>query len=186
MRRGFKSEANAIARELRAELGLAATAPLDAFALAQFLEIPLVPLSSLHQDAPEAVKMLSGSEAAAFSAATIFSDCHRMIVYNDAHAPGRQSSDLAHELAHALLHHPPKPAFGPDGERNWNSELEAEADWLAGALLISDEAAIGIVQRGLSLGDAAREYSTSALMVKFRLNVTGARIRVARMSRWRM
>lgn len=109
-----------------------------------------------------------------------------MIVYNDAHSPGRQSSDLAHELAHALLHHPPEPAFGSDGERNWDSGLEAEADWLAGALLISDEAAIDIVQRGLSLRDAAQEYSTSVLMVKFRINVTGARIRVARMSRWRM
>ena len=48
------------------------------------------------------------------------------------------------------------------------------------ALLISDEAALAIVRAGLSLDDAGGRYGVGKRMVSFRLNVTGARIRVAR------
>ena len=43
MRKGFKTEANAIAREVRKELGLATASPLDVWQLAEHLEIPLIP-----------------------------------------------------------------------------------------------------------------------------------------------
>src|SRR5579859_3730759 len=43
MRRGFKKEANEIALEIRAELGLGPRAPLDPWKLAQHLLIPLIP-----------------------------------------------------------------------------------------------------------------------------------------------
>src|SRR5438046_1606223 len=46
LRRGFKTEANHIAREVRAELGLRFIDPLDPWALARHLEIQVVPLSS--------------------------------------------------------------------------------------------------------------------------------------------
>jgi hypothetical protein len=184
VRRGFKSEANAIAREVRAELHLALTAPLDPWRLAAFLEIPLKPLSEFARDAPRAARLLAGRHRGVFSAVTVFCGSRRLVVYNDAHSKGRQASDIAHELAHALLHHPPSPALDDNGERVWNPELEAEAQWLAGALLISDEAAIHVVRRRLSDSDAAAFYGVSETMVQFRVNVSGARVRVQRMGRW--
>jgi hypothetical protein len=45
--RGFKSECESIATAVRAEMGLAAHAPLNARDLAEHFGIPLHPLSSL-------------------------------------------------------------------------------------------------------------------------------------------
>ena len=43
LRRGFKTEANDIAREIRQELGLGLADPLDPWVLAAQLEIPWCP-----------------------------------------------------------------------------------------------------------------------------------------------
>jgi hypothetical protein len=54
------------------------------------------------------------------------------------------------------------------------------AEWLSGALLISDEAALHIVRTGMPDDKAMTLYGVSRKMLQFRLNVTGARVRVAR------
>ena len=174
LRRGFKAEANRLAREIRQDLGLNAVDPLDPRALAQDLGIPLVPLSALKKDAPAVVRHFSQQESGAFSAMTMFYGTRRAILYNDSHSPGRQASDIAHELSHALLQHPPEPALDHRGRRNWNQDLEDEATWLAGALLISDEAAIQIAKTEMSAEVAAVAYGVSTQMVQWRLNVTAA------------
>lgn len=177
LRWGFKSEANAIARDIRRELGLDAAAPLDPWQLAAHLEIPVASLSSMKADAEKAVLQFTQSDREAFSAVTVFFGYKRMIVVNDAHSRGRQASNIAHELAHSLLWHEPALAFDGDGMREWNADQEEEAQWLAGALLISEEAALSIVRRKLSLENAAQLYGTSVDMVRGRINVTGARKR---------
>ncbi len=178
LRRGFKTEANAIAREVRVDLGLAPADPLDPRALAGFLGIPLVPLRSLVTSAPDVVRHFSGRERGAFSALTMFYGHRRVILYNDSHSLGRQASDIAHELSHALLQHPPEVAIDHRGRRNWNQDLEDEATWLAGALLISDEAAIEIAKTQMSADVAAVAYGVSKQMILWRLNVTAALYRV--------
>ena len=183
MRRGFKTEANQIARDTRGELGLSHTAPLDVQAVAAHLDIPLLKLSALRSDAPHAVRFFSRGGESSFSGATVFCGSHRTIVFNDAHSPGRQASDIAHELAHGLLLHPPTPALDGRGCREWDRSIEEEADWLGGALLVPEEAALLIVQAKWSRALAAAEYGVTERMVQFRINVTGARKRVARMAR---
>jgi len=178
LRWGFKSEANTIARDLRRELELGPSDPLDPWRLAAHLSIPVVHLSSLKADAEHAVMQFTRKDREAFSAVTVFRGYKRVIVVNDAHSRGRQASNVAHELAHSLLWHEPAPAFDGDGMREWNAEQEEEAQWLAGALLISEDAALSIVRRKLSLEEAAQRYGTSIDMVRGRINVTGARKRV--------
>jgi len=52
LRYGFKTEAEVLARELREELGLSYSDPLDCFALAEHFGIPVVALSvSARQEA---------------------------------------------------------------------------------------------------------------------------------------
>ena len=119
-RHGFKSEANAIAREIREELGLAMLDSLDPYVLAEHLEIPVTPLSELQADAPTAVHHLMGAGKDAFSAVTVFSGRRRSIVHNDAHSAGRQASNVTHELSHGLLLHYPTPALDDRGCRYWN------------------------------------------------------------------
>ncbi len=82
---------------------------------------------------------------------------------------------LAHELSNSLLWHDPGSVIAGELARVWNAEQEEEAQWLAGALLVSDEAALE--RRGTSFVDAARFYGTSVDMVRCRFNVTGARKR---------
>lgn len=177
LRWGFKSEANTIARDIRRELGLGVAAPLDPWRLAAHLDIPVVNLSSMKAEAGNAVVQFTRKDREAFSAVSVFRGYKRLIVVNDVHSRGRQASNIAHELAHSLLWHEPAPAFDGDGVREWNAEQEEEAQWLAGALLISEEAALKIVRHKLSLEEAAQLYRVSVDMVRGRINVTGARKR---------
>jgi len=179
-RRGFKTEANSTAAEVRGELGLGPLDALDPRALADHLEIPVVPLSAIGADAPDAAHHLHSVEPRAFSAVTVFCGCKRTIVHNDGHTPGRQASDIAHELSHGLLLHPPTPALDDRGCRHWNQDVEDEANWLAGALLITPQAALSIARSALPEDEAAARFGVSNQMVRFRVNVTGARKRVSR------
>jgi Zn-dependent peptidase ImmA (M78 family) len=179
-RRGFKSEANATAREIRAELRLKDLDKLDPWALAAHLLVQVESLSDYARDAPQAVHHFTAVDPGAFSACTVFDGPRRKIVHNDAHLPGRQASNVTHELSHALLHHPPTPALDDRGCRQWNQDIEDEAQWLTGALLLTEDAALSIVRQGVSVSGAAEHFGISDQMVTYRLNVTGARTRVAR------
>ncbi len=174
LRRGFKSEVNALVTSTRAELGLDVRAPLDVWQLAAQLGIPLVAISAYRVVEPEAVRFLMKIESGSFSAVTVFCGPRRLIVFNDGHARTRQASDLAHELAHALLHHTPHTAIDERGCRYWSAEYEEEANWLGGALLVPEEAALLVVRRRISLAEAARDYGVSVRMMQYRLNVTAA------------
>lgn len=181
LRRGFKTEANWYAREMRRELGLLPAAPLCPWTLADHLGFPIIPLSEYKMAAPEAVAYLrSMAGQRDFSAITLFQGPVRWIIHNDAHNQKRQAADIAHELAHGLLLHPPKPAFNAAGSRHYDPILEAEANWLGPALLVSDEAALLIVEQKLPIREASDRYGVSAPLIQMRLNVSGAALRVAR------
>jgi Zn-dependent peptidase ImmA (M78 family) len=91
---------------------------------------------------------------------------------------------LAHELAHALLKHEPTPAIDDRGCRLWNQNVEDEAQWLAGALLVTEDAALHVARDQLTVPEAAVALGVSPAMINYRLNVTGARKRVARAQRF--
>lgn len=185
LRWGFKSETEERAQEVRDELGLPGHAPLPVLDLAEHLGIPVIPLSEFHQDAPAAASLFLGHELETFSALTVFLGTRRLIVHNDAHSDGRRSSNLAHELAHGLLLHPPAPAIDDLGCRFWDRTIEEEANWLAGALLVPKAAAISIAKREhhSALETLAEEYAVSTRMLVWRLNATGARTIVQRSGR---
>ncbi len=147
---------------MRRELRLRPVDPLDPLKLAKHLEIPVIRLSALKQEAPATVEHFSRIGRSAFSAITVFDGMARVIVHNDSHSPGRQASNLAHELSHGLLLHPPRPALDGRGCRDWDQKQELEANWLAGALLVPDEAAVLIVRRGLSVPQAAEVYGSAS------------------------
>lgn len=179
-RRGFKTEANQRANEIRSELGLGPLDPLDPRRLADELCIPVFNLTEMAKLDPT-IRHLVDVDTTAFSAVTIFAGRRRGIVHNDTHSLGRQNSNLAHELSHGLLIHPPTPALGATGCRVWDPVVEDEANWLAGALLVSEAATIEIVKRDINLAIAADHFAVSEEMVRWRVNMTGARKRVARL-----
>ena len=180
LRRGFKSEAAALAQEVRAELGLGPFDRLDPRLLARHLGIPVVPLSELSASLPSAQHFLS-VEQKAFSALTVFAGHRRMVVHNDSHSEARQNSNLAHELAHALLRHEPAAALdSKTGCRDWNDIKEQEADWLDGELLVTRQMALDVARGRLTRQDAQQRLGVSDQMLTWRINKTGAGKRVER------
>jgi len=175
--RGFKAHANRVALEVRNDLNLDSISPLCPWNLAEDLCIPVLPLSTLagaSSDLAGHVDYLANRVPQVFSAITVFHGPRRLIVHNDAHAPTRQRSDLAHELAHALLLHPPHPPFCSDGQRKFDGELEAEAGWLGPVLLVPNEAAIWVAAKRISVSEAAGHFGVSVDLMRFRLRMSGA------------
>jgi len=179
--RGFKTRANQLALEVRDGLGLEHASPICPWSLAEFLGIPIVSLRSLKQGAPAIaghVDYLATRGSQFFSAITVFREHRRLIVHNDSHAPTRQRSNLAHELAHALLLHPPHPPFCENGKRVYDRVLENEAAWLGPVLLVPNEAARWAATCDLPESEAARHYGVSGDLMRFRLRMSGA-VRIA-------
>jgi hypothetical protein len=182
-RRGFKAEAERISCELRAELELGPLDRLDPLCLAGHLEIPVIGLSELAQfDGARLsfIRVLRGAERDAFSAITVFVGARRLVIHNDNHAPTRQASNLTHELSHCILEHPASPILSPEGCRHWDSRLEDEADWLAGALLIPREGALTLTKRRWPIERIAERYGVSEQLCRRRVNETGVAIQAKR------
>ena len=180
LRRGFKAEAEALAHEIRVELELGPLDRLVPSELARHLDIPVIPLSNLSTTLPNARHFLS-VERNAFSALTVFDGHRRMIVHNDSHSPARQNSNLAHELAHALLRHEPVPALDCiTGCRYWNDTNEHEAAWLSGELLVTSDMALAVARGRLTEHQARQRFGVSDAMLKWRINKVGANKRAER------
>jgi hypothetical protein len=179
MERGFKSECESHAAAVRAEIGLDTRAPLDPRTLASHLDIPVRPVSSLVGNGviQAAVRYVTQVDQTVLSAMTIFPDWpahRRVIIFNDAHSPARQNSDIAHELSHGLRMHEPRHAV-VNGCRDYSKAEEEEAAWLAGCLLVPRDAAFNIAMSGVPLDMAAIEYGVSTKLMTWRVNVTGVR-----------
>ena len=167
-RRGFKAEANRIAVRIRQQMGLDAVAPIDPLAVCERFDIRVIPLSVLDESS-----LLLGQSGSVFSAVTVPCGIHTAIVHNDSHHPNRQRSNICHELAHCFLGHEYAPPLTETGERSRDGGIEAEANYLAGALLITNEAALHILQSGLIV-EAHELYGVSKTMLNYRLRVSGA------------
>ena len=177
LQRGFKANANRISLRLRKSLELRPEDPIDLAVIAARLRIRIVPLSDFVRECPSAVTQLTVADRAAFSAATLPIASKKIIIYNDSHDPGRQSNSIAHEISHVLLGHPFTLPIDASGCRNVDRDLEDQANWLGPTILISNEAAMHIVQTGLDTANACRLYKVSELLLRMRVNASGAMIR---------
>jgi Zn-dependent peptidase ImmA (M78 family) len=167
-RRGFKAEANRIALRIRQQMGLAAIDPIDPSKVCAHFEIKLIGLREL-----DCASSFLGRDRSAFSAVTVPCGRETAIVHNDSHHLYRQRSNICHELAHCFLGHRFTPPLTATGERARDGSIEAEANFLAGTLLITNEGALHIVKHNLE--SAAQErYGVSEAMLEFRLRVSGA------------
>ena len=188
MRRGFKTESQKLALELRAELGLDAYVKFDPYALAGEYGIPVFRLSDLAGE-PEAIKAVAhyaSNGSATFSAALVPVGSTRLILDNDAHDLRRRRNSVSHEISHLVLEH----EFGRvlltgDGYRAFSPEKEEEADWLGGELLIPYAAAERAARLDWDDEQVAQEFDVSIQLARMRMNYSGARKIVARKRAYR-
>ena len=173
LRHGFGAAANRISLGLRVQLGLSNFDPLDPRVFFDRREIPVFPLSMYRDLCPGSVGHIAPSGD--FSAVLLHPEPGSwFVVHNDFHAPGRQASDLSHELAHFLLAHPGEQVCFGDSGRRVNSLVELEAAYLGGCILIPNEAAHRLAALRVNRSDAAEQYGVSEAMVEYRLRVSGA------------
>lgn len=171
LRHGFKAEANRIVLRVRASVGLSPIDLFDPVAVCRHFDILLLAMSDLDCDCSG----FQGVGRSHFSAVTVPCGHQTAIVHNDTHHPNRQRSNICHELAHCFLGHEAAPPLNDNGARNHNGGIEAEANYLGGALLIPNEAAIHVVTNGLA-HKAHSIYGVSEQMAQYRLRVSGAHV----------
>jgi hypothetical protein len=171
---GFKAAAERLAKDVRKDLGLAPYDPINCIQLCDELGIPVITVPELLSSgaSPQSIRCIQ-APTAKFSAMTVAAGTRRLIVYNPAHPAGRRANSLAHELSHVLLEHALKPALGSGGCRNWDSRLEAEADWQAGTLLVPRDAALAWMRSNGSLEEGAAHFGVSVALLRWRVSQTG-------------
>jgi Zn-dependent peptidase ImmA (M78 family) len=178
MKWGFKAEAARTASEVRTELGLEEREPFDAERLALQYGVTIYPLSRAAEWGcpPDLLQHFSSDMKATFSAALVpyLNGC--FIIENDFHAATRRRATLTHEMSHVILEHdfPPTIAWG-GGCNTLSHDVEVEADWLAGELLIPLEATRKLALRGLTDESIARIYEISTARAAMRMNQSGSR-----------
>ena len=173
MRRGFKTEAKALALELRAEIGLDAHAPFDPYAFAAEYGIPVVTLGELEHPA---VEHFYRADDSPLSGALIPLGDGAVILDNDAQPAPRRRTTMCHELAHVVLEHAFGATFADERKCGLSGDQEAEADWLAGEILVPYEAALRLARAGANDQYVAQQFDVSLAVARWRMNGSGARV----------
>ena len=174
-RRGFKTDANRIAA-FRGQMGLEPTAPIDPFSSANALTSgcsasaswTMHPLFSAEDNRP--------SRRSPCPAAWTRRSCTTTLtIPTGSAATSATNSRTAFSATNAL-----RP-LTEAGERARDGSIEAEANYLAGTLLMTNEAALHVVRTGI-VAQAQNLYGISGAMLTYRLRVSGAHTICQRMS----
>lgn len=173
LRRGFKAEAERTAATLRAQLGLSPHDRIDIIELAKHLDVAVVSAGDLV--AVERLEELERIQAFAFSACTFHIDGRDIIVTNPLRQPGRQASDIAHELAHLILKHELTEIRVVAGTpfRTCRPDQEEEATALGGTILLPRPLLLNAARAGHDVANIARTCRVTEEMARYRYNSTG-------------
>ena len=179
-RRGFKAWCEKTAFGFRRDLQIEAFGALDPRELARHLNIlvwtpddvaRMGGLATGHLD------QLLKHDPSSWSAVTLILPRNKVIILNSSHVPVRNNSDLMHELAHLILEHEPaRVDMTPERLMildTYDKLQEAEADWLAGALLVPRDALLDMLSRKRRNEDIASHFNVSTKMIEWRCRMTG-------------
>jgi Zn-dependent peptidase ImmA (M78 family) len=181
MRRGFKTEAERLAGDIRQRIGCDDDDSAELEAVAADLDVDIMPADELVARAR--LEELHELQPDSFSAATFRRPGgRRVIVFNPLHAPGRTRSNQAHELAHIILDHDVRTIeqVGNLKFLTCDVEQEEEADWLGGCLLLPRSLLLKAAFKDMTAEEIAAKYGTSEPMARFRLNASGVLVQVGR------
>ncbi|WP_420334934.1 ImmA/IrrE family metallo-endopeptidase [Roseibium sp.] len=177
MRRGFKSQAEKLALKHRANFGLGPHERLDpkAFLKSNGIlvwepsDVPGIDSAHLHQ--------LTVVDPDSWSGVTIRIEEKTLIIVNSTHPDGRQANTLMHEWSHLELKHKPNRADRSDGGllllSDYPREMEEEADWLAGCMLLPRDGLLHHCGAGMDAQRVANHYGVSRQLASWRIGKTG-------------
>lgn len=176
MRRGFKAQAERLAASARAALGLAEHAPLSPWTFASHLDILVWEPEDLDLD-PSDLAQLTVHDPDSWSGVSVRVGERIGVILNSAHPPTRRTNTLMHEIAHVQLRHAPSHVHMTEEGlllvSEYPKDLEEEADWLAGALLLPRSALLLHRGSGSAVYEIARHFGVSDQLCNWRLRMTG-------------
>lgn len=179
LKRGFKANAEKLAKQYRESLSIHPCAPLCAFKLAEYLAISVYGANEILTQ-PSAINILSGRNGndCEWSALTMITKAgNQIIIYNPFHSVTRQQSDLMHELAHIICKHERQQIESnfdiPFGMRYFDEEQEEEAKCLGSTLQLATPCLLWARKASMATEEIAAHFNASIDMVTYRMNVTG-------------
>lgn len=183
-RRGFKSQCERRAAEVRKQLSIVQTGPLSADLLATSIGVTVWSTTDVRGLPLDQLSALNDESDDSWAALTMRIEANHLVVYKPVSSGGRRNNVIMHELAHVMLGHELAQAcILDDGSLvpgNFSQEQEDEADWLAGTLLLPRPALLSIRQRRLTDHQACSEYMVSREMLTWRIRMTGVDNQLAR------
>jgi len=184
LKRGFKTESERRATSLRNELGLQPKVPLYARILARHMRIPIITPNGIQGLTQEDLNELCGRGSSNWSALTLVASQKTFIIHNSSHSPGRQESNIMHELSHLICDHQPSEIMQVDGFafpiRTCDKSQEEEADWVCGCLKLPRDGILWAVRSGMEHEAIADHFASSLDLVRYRIRITGVDRQVQR------
>ena len=183
MRRGFKSQCERQATEVRRIFSLPQDAPLCAHQYAEHLGIVVWTEKDVC-NLPENDRLqLTCYDSDSWSAFTIRIENKHLVVLNSTQSKARINSVLMHEISHITLGHKLTSAsltkegfFVPT---TYNQVEEEEADWLAGTLLLPRPALLVLRRNKYTDQKIMKDYKVSQQMLTWRFRMTGVDFQIA-------
>lgn len=175
--RGFKTWCENVAVQYRGEMDLEPADPLDPWALAARLGILVWSVNEVPGFDGSSLNVLVKGDPDSWSAVTVSAAGKNLIILNPTHSRARTASNLAHELSHVVIGHTAgRIDITPDNLlmlRTYDKKQEAEADWLAGCLLLPRPALLHIRRVSMDMASVRKVYGASDAMFEYRTRITG-------------
>jgi len=188
MRHGFKAQAERLSLELRAEQSLTASCKLLPRVFLASIGITIWEPKEIPGIDHAHVIQLTETDPDSWSGCTIKENGHTAIIINPTHPITRQANTLMHEWSHIKLRHKPNRVDrSPNGLlllSDYPKDIEDEADWLAGALLLPREGILQSRKQGLTAERIAQHYGVSKDLTNWRLRMTGVNKQVSASRRY--
>ncbi len=179
MRRGFKTQAEKMALAQRAEFNLGPNDRLEPRAFLERKGMIVWEPADVPNFQGNHLKQLTVVDPDSWSGVTIKVDDKVLIIVNPTHPAGRQANTLMHEWSHIELRHKPNRADRSDGGllllSDYPKELEEEADWLAGCMLLPRDGLLHHCGAGKDAEAIAMHYGVSRQLANWRIGKTGVR-----------
>lgn len=179
MRRGFKTQAENLALEHRTTFRVAPRDRIDPRAFLQSIGLVVWSPADIPGIEPAHLRQLTVTDPDSWSGVTVREGNLTAIIVNSAHPATRQANTLMHEWAHIELRHRPSRADRSVGGflllSDYPAEIEEEADWLAGCILVPRQGLLFHCGRGLSPDQVAAHYGVSPQLANWRIRMTGVK-----------
>lgn len=174
LRRGFKAEAERLAKDIWSEMSLTHSDSMDAMRLAEHLGC-IVRRADALVDIGKLEELKRIQDNAFFACTFELPGDRYAIVYNPLMSERRRNSDVAHEVAHIVLGHSLSrlERLGDVAFLRCDKQQEEEAGWLSGCLLLPRFVLMHDLRKRRKHETIARNRVLSSDMVDYRVRVTG-------------